>query len=188
MISEVVTEINSLITLNISKKFGVVERVYRFTGPIAIYPAEYVGKGQYENINLDFHTCVYHRLTGAQTSSESESRTGCGMDLTISQPMRMVLYCPKGILGFDDSSSVFKIASNVRKEMTFNNDSTLATTLKVDYASVLVTSVDFDSVSVWGAEFQNVDFSLRSDMCLIGFDYTIEIKGDKNCILEYECT
>ena len=35
--------------------------------------------------------------------------------------------------------------------MSFSNNKTLVTLLKVDYVSVIVNSVDFDSVSVWNA-------------------------------------
>ena len=43
-----------------------------------------------------------------------------------------------------------------------------------------------DFYSVWADEFNNVDYSLNSDKCLIAFDYTIEIKVDKDCYV-YEC-
>ena len=182
---EVVDYINTVITLDVTK-LGLCERVYRFTEPQAIYPAKYLGGGQYEPVNFDNYSGVlYHRLNGAQTSVESESRTGCGMDLTITQNMRLVVYCPKNIFNLDDEGSVLRIGSNLRKEVSFSNE--LSDTFKADYVNCVVTSVDFDSVSVWNNEFQNVDFSMDYHNCLISLDYQIEIKGDKECLLEYSC-
>ena len=43
-----------------------------------------------------------------------------------------------------------------------------------------------DFYSVWADEFNNVDYSLNSDKCLIAFDYTIEIKVEKDCYV-HEC-
>ena len=65
--------------------------------------------------------------------------------------------------------SVIKLATNLRSEMSFSNNKTLVTLLKVDYVSVIVNSVDFDSVSVWNDEFQNVDYSLDSRRLLYPF-------------------
>ena len=183
MIKETIDVIDALISTELNL-IGLVERVYKFTDPQQIYPAKYLGSGQYRNVDLV--NCSYHRLNGAQSSSESESREGCGVDLKITQPMRMIVSCSKGILGSDDDMSVIKLATNLRSEMSFSNNKTLVTLLKVDYVSVIVNSVDFDSVSVWNDEFQNVDYSLDSSKCLIAFDYTIEIKGDKDCYV-YEC-
>lgn len=184
--TEVVNYINTLISLDVTK-LGLCERVNKFTEPIQIYPAKYIGAGQYEPVNLDNYSGVlYHRLNGTQNSVESESRTGCGMDLTITQNMRLVLYCPKNILNLDDEGSVLRIGSNLRKEISFNN-SELVETLKCDYVSCVVSSIDFDSVNVWNSEFQNVNFAMDYRNCLIAFDYLIEIKGDKECLLEYSC-
>ena len=44
------------------------------------------------------------------------------MDLKITQPMRMIVSCSKGILGSDDDMSVIKLATNLRSEMSFSND------------------------------------------------------------------
>ena len=187
MIKETVDKINALVALDV-EKLSLVERVNKFSDPVRIYPARYTGSGEYEAINLDFyHGLIYHRLNGTQSSSEGESMTGCGTELTISQPIRMILYCSKGILGTDDDSSVYRIASNLRRDIVFSNDVALSSTLKVDYVNVTVNNVDFDSVKVWNDEFENVDYALASDKCLIAVDYTVEIKGDKDCILEYEC-
>ena len=85
------------------------------------------------------------------------------------------------------SLNVFIISlANSSADICFSNSKTLVTLLKVDYVSVIVNSVDFASVSVWNDEFQNVDYSLDSSKCLIAFDYTIEIKGDKDSYV-YEC-
>ena len=64
------------------------------------------------------------------------------MDLKITQPMRMIVSCSKGILGSDDDMSVIKLATNLRSEMSFSNNKTLVTLLKVDYVSVIVNSVE----------------------------------------------
>lgn len=186
MIKETIDTINSLLSLDVNH-LGLVERVHKFAEPVRIYPAKYVGKGEYEPVNLDFYEGVsYHRINGVQNSVESESRTGCGVDLRVTQPMRMVVYCNKGILGSDDENSVIKIATNLRAEMIFSNDATLALLLKSDYVSVVVNSVNFDTVDVWNDEFQNVDYKLSSSKCFIAIDYTIELNADKDCYL-YEC-
>ena len=72
--------------------------------------------------------------------------------------------------------------SNIRQDISFNNSSSLSASLKSDYVSVVVNSVNMDFYSVWADEFNNVDYSLNSDKCLIAFDYTIEIKVDKDLL------
>ena len=75
MIKETIDVIDALISTELNL-IGLVERVYKFTDPQQIYPAKYLGGGQYRNVDLV--NCSYHRLNGAQSSSESESREGCG--------------------------------------------------------------------------------------------------------------
>lgn len=186
MLKEVIEHINNLVTLDVSKFYGLVEKVTRYAEPITSYPAEYVGGGDFTPINFDFHSSlVYHRVNGSQSSQESESATGCGMDLTITQPMRLVLYCSRDLIS-REVYGVDKIVHNVRQDISFNNSTTLSSSLKSDYVSVVVNSVNMDFYSVWAEEFNNVDYSLNSDKCLIAFDYTIEIKGEKDC-LSYIC-
>ena len=42
----------------------------------------------------------------------------------------------------NDDMSVIKLATNLRSEMSFSNNNTLVTLLKVDYVSVIVNSVE----------------------------------------------
>lgn len=178
MIQSVIDAINANIS-NIVQKFGVVEQ-YRKGD--AFYPAEYKGGGDYKEINLDmFESLLYHRL-GVQSNTEEESRTACSTDLIITQPCFMVVYCKKDLFG----DSGIKISNNIRKEITFSNDVTLSNEFKADYVSVGVTSINFDPYQVWNNEF-STDFRLQSTHLLILINYTIEIRGEKNCIIEYEC-
>ena len=102
MIKETIDVIDALISTELNM-IGLVERVYKFTDPQQTYPAKYLGGGQHRNVDLV--NCSYHRLNRAQSSSESESREGCGVDLKITQPVRMIVSCSKGILGSDDDMS-----------------------------------------------------------------------------------
>ena len=186
MIKEVIEHINGLVTLDVSKFYGLVEKVTRYAEPVTSYPAEYVGGGDFSPINFDFSSSlIYHRVNGSQSSQESESATGCGMDLIITQPMRLVLYCSRDMIS-REVYGVDKIVHNIRQDISFNNSSSLSASLKSDYVSVVVNSVNMDFYSVWADEFNNVDYSLNSDKCLIAFGYTIEIKVEKDCYV-YEC-
>lgn len=177
MIQSVIDTINANIS-TITKKFGIVEQCHKED---KIYPAEYTGGGDYKEINFDmFESLLYHRL-GIQTSTEEESRTACSTDLIITQPCFMVVYLDKSVF------NSLKLSSNLRKEITFSNDVTLANELKVDYVSVGVDSINFDPYQVWANEFTGVDYRLQSTHLLLGINYTIEIRGEKNCIIEYEC-
>lgn len=180
MIQSVIDTIN--VNIDVVKKYGIVERYHNDD---KIYPAEYVGGGEYKEINFDFfESLCYHRL-GVQTSAEEESRTACSQDIIITQPVTLIVYCNKNILGSEDNG--LKISNNIRKNISFSNDATLANELKVDYVSVNVNSINFDSFDVWNLEFTGVNFRLQSTHLLLAINYTIGIRGDKNCIIEYEC-
>lgn len=183
MINTVIDTINTFLTLPV-KKYGIVEKIKRDERS---YPAEYMGQGNYKEINFDFYSSlVYHRL-GNQTSETDDSNpVACEENIKITQPVKLILYCKKDILS-DDANGALKISNNIRNQITFSNDKDLCSLLQVDSVSVNIETVNFNSYEVWAGEFDNVDYKLESTHYLISFDYEIEIVGSKECILTYEC-
>lgn len=155
---------------------------------IKIVPAEYKGGGESDAIDFDFlQSLCYHRLNGEQTSTENDSEVGCGTNVTITTPVKLVCYVNRNIYNTDNADIDVKISHNVRSAISISNIKALAKELQVTSIGVVVDSVDTRKIDVFTSEFDGVEYTVPSNYALFAISYNIVITGEESCMLGYGC-
>lgn len=192
MIHQTVAYLNGLLEV-----LGVASNYYGITeleedrdkdDNVRVIPMVYVSRGNSDEVDFE-SKAVYHRITGTVTREESEDITtkGCGLGIVQTAPMKLVCFFDKNIYNTDDANITFKVGNNIANTISSENIKSLATSLQVDYVNVRVDGINTDRRSIFGEEFDGIEYDLPSDLGLVSIDYTIEVAGDESCFVSYGC-
>lgn len=182
---EIIDHINSKIEeINLfPRRFGLCEIIKKDE---TSFPAEFCS-GEYKQVS-DFEQggTVYHRLTGDITSSEAdeESSVSCDPFIERTYPMRTVGVIEKKN---NDAYEDYDIAELVARKISFLNNKTLRTLLKVDSVSVEIKSLSADRNKIWNEEYSKIDISIPFESIYFAIDYNIIVTGNNSCFQKYEC-
>ena len=151
----------------------------------AVVPLSYVTRGNFDEVRFE-ETSIYHRVTGV-SREEAESDVGCGLNITETASMRLVCFFDKSMYNTDDANITYKIGNNIANTISASNIKSLATALQVDYVTVVVNNIELDKRSIFGSEFEGIEYTVPSELGLVAIDYEIQVSGNEECFLSYGC-
>ena len=156
MIKATIEFINQkLATLNyFEKSFGLCEVISKGD---KTFPAEYVSKGEYKQINnFDKYNGVsYLRKNGdVSISDETNTLQACGILSNINIPLTLIVVVPRNKLDCDDNYSEDVIAQTIMKEL-LTKGGELKTVLKARNARLQVDGYSTNSLAIISGEYSN---------------------------------
>ncbi len=189
MIHQTVAYLNGLlkavkITPNL---YGITELevVKDRDGNELVAPLAYVSNGNFDEVRFE-ETSIYHRVTGV-SREEAESDVGCGLNITETASMKLVCFFDKDIYNTDDANITYKIGNNIANTISASNIKSLATALQVDFVEVVISDINLDKRSIFGEEFDGIEYTMPSELGVVSIDYEIRVSGDEACFLSYGC-
>jgi hypothetical protein len=147
------------------------------------FPAIYSIKGNYIHIDYE-RRCSYHRKTSPHTITrltDDEITSGVTAYVEIQYDLRLVYWLPRGAVA-DGQYESDTVANNIAYRLNTASNPTLYNDLGVDLVATETTNIDTDPVSVWNDEFDNVNYTLPSNMLLAAIDYRITVRGPIDCL------
>lgn len=154
-------------------------------------PAEYVGKGQFQEISHfdHYNGLAYFRQAGSERVIKiepKEGEVGCQTFLQIEYPLRLVACIPKAKLSKDDAFTDDRIATTISKMITGENG-LINGQIKAFYTSVIPSDVISRNKDVLAQEYEGdqlKDINYAFAYLAVDFIVTVQIKA--SCI-QGEC-
>lgn len=154
-------------------------------------PVAYVGKANYQNINLDnFNGTAYIRQDGQATSVETGRQDkACKVELSMTYPVRLVFAIPREKTGRDDAFADDELVSHLVSALSGKNGA-LKASLKANSVSVLPVSWTTDAREVWNQETSGtgvIEPNMKLIYGAVNFAVTVEVYADcieSSCLVE----
>ena len=113
--------------------------------------------------------------------TDDEITTGVTAYVEIQYDLRLVYWLPRGAVA-DGQYESDTVANNIAYRLNTASNPTLYNDLGVDLVATETTNIDTDPVSVWNDEFDNVNYTLPSNMLLAAIDYRVTVRGPITCL------
>lgn len=184
MIEQIVNRLSLSIEDKTEKTIPLAKQLSNSDGKV--FPAIYIGKGQYSEISIDnFAGLSYFRLAGKTQIQEVEQAGRPMNDLYRYQyTLRLVCTVQNSVIGKDDAFSSDALALLLVKNLNECN-----TKLKQDLSarSAIVTCVSYDTnvKDILSEEYQGIERlknSLPYNYSLVAIDLSIDIIISSDCI------
>lgn len=180
MIKDGITYLNAKITAlgYINNVLCLVEKIEREG---RVYPAQYNGFNEYEEINLDNDGSLsYWRKNGDVSISKEDNTTmACPVQYKTTVPLKLVCFITKDAYS-NDQYFADNICSEFIGYLTTNN-SALKTAFKAKKATVTATRYKTDARSVGADEYDNVNFEARYTHAYFSIDFDLEFITNNQC-------
>lgn len=173
------------------KVFPFVEIV---TKQDASYPAQYCGKGQYQQVNNfdNYNGLAYFRMTGKERYSRASQNdlmdmASCEDKFEITFPLRLVACVPKSKLSKDDAFTDERISRTLISYLVTNGGA-LKDDLKATSVKIFPDTVTFQNQEILNEEYSGIekmkDINYNFSYHAIDFSVIVEVK--ESCLTE-EC-
>lgn len=185
MVNNIVTYLNAQLSLldYFEKSHCLSELI---TKGEETFPAEYIEKGNFQNIELDNSNGVsYWRKSGDITTEEVENAVGCERLLDYVLPLRLVAAVPKIKLSEDDAYSADRIGKTIIKQLE-QNARDLRSQIKARNIIIHVDSYSTDNAQIISDEYGGGSREVKYDMAYLALEVTVTITITKACLLA-EC-
>lgn len=157
--------------------------------PDVTVPQQYLGNGQYQNLDFDnFAGVAYFRKTGKVSMDKNTGNDRkCVQFYDVSFPIRLVGCARKTLLGKDDSFSGDTICLSVFQDIVQSNGD-LGIALKANESSVTITEYTDNIREIIDEEFKGLDRKniIPLEYCLVMIDLRIDATITADCV-QYYC-
>lgn len=168
---------------------GFISEFYEYCELIkrdeAIYPAYYIGSGQYDPVyDFDVSGAGYVRKRSEVSiayNTQLNELTSCSDDnqiLDMSYPLRAVFGVPRKLLG-DDAYSDDRLFSEMVVLFSGSYTSTDASEI-----ATKIRSFNTDSLTIWTSEVKGVDYQMLFELAYIAIDFDIVFTVNKDCLAQ----
>lgn len=141
--------------------------------------------GEPESVSIDdtFPIMIYHRRASDSSISASRASFGDDVQLTVQQPMSMIVFGKGNALRLSDEQMETFITLAMPSEIS---KSALIGT-QIDKLTTIPTGTRMDSISVFSEEYQGIEYPLDQMDFLIKINYSIITTLRRECISICDC-
>lgn len=149
-----------------------------------VYPAEYIGEGNYNKIDFDAYDGVsYFRLTGQPNVERIEQKYTPKPRVNVSFPLRLVYAVRKSKLSADDAYSFDRVRTSIAKQLE-SDAQDLVATLKADRIEINTGNYNFNAKEVWDEETAETgQYQPRMDFIFASMDVDVIVTIKNDCIV-----
>lgn len=149
-----------------------------------VYPAEYLGEGNYNKIDFDAYDGVsYFRLTGQPNVERIEQKYTPKPRVNVSFPLRLVYAVRKSKLSADDAYSFDRVRTSIAKQLE-SDAQDLVATLKADRIEINTGNYNFNAKEVWDEETAETgQYQPRMDFIFASMDVDVIVTIKNDCIV-----
>jgi hypothetical protein len=175
--------------LRVDKIYGLCEQVTREgekEEESATFPAEYIGNGEYQPIELESgQSVMYFRLNGLininTTEQEDDLSAGCDIYETRAYPVKLVVCADRKANGSDVTYTDDAIANKLKKALSIREDKVARRELKLESFNVMPTGYTFIRGEVLNQEYRGEVPKVGFEKSLLSIEFTVEVKGLQSC-------
>lgn len=166
------------------------------SGTLVTFPAEYTGTGTYNNIDNAAELengLLYHRLRDEVIVTDADDDESAFFDdplRVVTYPMKAVFMLSKDILDSanDDQYIKDKIIQNLTNAINEDDDTTLNSSLDVEWSEIKVVNSNRNTLEVFAGEFDEVGFNIGNGYMLCSIDYDVRLQAPQSCFDNFDCT
>ena len=141
--------------------------------------------GEPESVSIDdtYPVIIYHRRAADSSISSSRASYGDDVQLTVQQPMSMVIFGKGSALRISDEQMETFATLAMPSEIT----SSALTGSHIDKITTLPTGSRMDSVAVFSEEYQGLEYPLDLTDFLIKINYSLVMILRRECVSICDC-
>jgi len=185
MLQYIIEQLSENVSEKVQKTIPLASQ--RFTSDGAkMFPAIYVGNGQYKEISIDnFAGLTYFRTNGKVSISEINNDKRAMQDIQrLTYPLRLVCAVKNSVIGKDDEFTPDTLALSFIKDLQ-DGTGNLKSSLNANYVTIQAQSYDTDVKDILNEEYSGIErlkVSAPYSYSLISIDLTVEIIISAKCI------
>jgi len=157
---------------------GISKQVVRDQDAIPSY-IDNSGNGVFNAFDDNYSICVYHKCDNMIYASKIEGTFGDGQELQQETAM-MSLFCWADRARLKTTQEA--IASAIASAIPYTVDTTFKTDRNLTGVSIEIVQIDNNPLTVWGREFQGIEYQLPPESIYFQIIYKIETVYDKGCL------
>jgi hypothetical protein len=148
-----------------------------------VYPAEYLGQGNYDKIDFDaFDGVSYFRLIGEPNIERIDQKYTPKPRVNVTFPLKLVYAVRKSKLSQDDAYSFDRVRTSIAKQLE-SDAKDLVATLKADRIEINTSNYNFNPKDVWDEETAETgQYQPRMDFIFASMDVDVVVTIKNECI------